>query len=537
MSFSAAQSPAQQSIVLVSETETALEPPADSLPSEFNRIIWCTQIQDQPWWVNQVTTPMRSDAASLPLNLDRLLELTARHSGRVQAIAQVPWVTQAQVTQARGAFDPTFYNDSRFDSTSDPVENSLITGGPPRLEDDIVGIDTGLRGLTEGGMQYNVGQRFGHKNSNSTFFLPNNQGSARLFANITHPLMRNRRINTASSLVLTAQFETMAAQARFGETLQKQLHVVANAYWPLSFQRPSLIQRKRHLERAEAIHALLKQRISHDSNQAQIYRSRAAVAARKSQIAEADTRIRNLESNLRALVNAPELLVDRNAEIIPVQTAEELGLQFDIDAEIALGLANRPELSELVSRLERQRVQLKLAYDQTRPRLDLVAEGYLAGRQGESDLGRAWSNQFTEGRPGYAAGVVFERPIKNRTATGLVRQRRFELRQVEHLLVEAEEKVRDEVGNAVRDVDATLKAIARRKESLQAVTEEVDYLNDRWMSLGNDSRFGQIQLDELLRAQDRLLQEEQALLQARVRYHQALLELQRATGQLVRFAQ
>ena len=131
---------------------------------------------DQPWWLPQVPLPIREGTASLPLDLDTLFALTVAHSGRVNAIKQTPWINQMRVSQARAAFDPTLYNDTRFDSTSDPVGNTLTTGGPSRLEEDIFNYDTGLRGTNLRGTVYQFGQRLGYEDSNSQFFVPRNQG-------------------------------------------------------------------------------------------------------------------------------------------------------------------------------------------------------------------------------------------------------------------------------------------------------------------------------------------------------------------------
>ena len=74
-----------------------------------------------------------------------------------------------------------------------------------------------------------------------------------------------------------------------------------------------------------------------------------------------------------------------------------------------------------------------------------------------------------------------------------------------------------------------------RKESLAAVNEEVEYLTDRWLTLGNDPQLGQIQLNDLLQAHDRVLQEEQALLSSMIEFNLAVIELQRAKGTLIEF--
>ncbi|HBE70149.1 MAG TPA: hypothetical protein DDW52_18530 [Planctomycetaceae bacterium] len=492
-------------------------------------------VTSDAWWLHAATEQIRNSSKPVHLDLDQLFVLTAAFSGRVQAVAQTPWVNRTLVQQAFGAFDPVFYTDARFDSISDPVENSLTTGGPPRLEDDIVGIDAGLRGQTRFGTAYNVGQRFGHKNSNSTFFVPNNQGSSRLYANVTQPLMRGRKIDVNRSLVLTARFETQAALATYRSALQKQLFDVADVYWSLYFERAALLQRLRHIDAAKAILTQLEGRIAHDSTQNQILRAKAAVASRSAEIVDADAQIRNLESRMRALVNAPAFVVDRDAELIPNRIASTTQLDFDLEQEVSTALCTRPEIAELTAKVRAAKARIELAKDMTKPQLDFVGESYLAGLEGESNLFGAWADQFTEGRPGFAAGLLYQRPVNNEISRATVNQRWFELNQLQHLITEARENIRAEVESAVRNTIAAGEAAEARRKSLEFVTREVAYLEDRWMNLGADARLGQIQLDELLRAQNRLLLEQQNLLRTSVQFHRSLLELQRATGALITF--
>lgn len=489
-----------------------------------------------PWWTDLVPVPFRGTAKSLPIELDMLFVLTAAHSGHVQAISQAPWINQMQVEQARAAFDPTIFSDARFDSTSEPVGNTLTTGGPPRLQDNVLGMDAGLRGQNQRGSSYTLGQKLGHKNSNSNFFVPNDQGTARLSATLNKPLLRGRVTDVNRTLVLTAEFQTATARAEYETALQKQLFQVADTYWSLYVERASLLQRQRHLARAKEIAELLSSREMLDSSSSQILRARAAVANRTAELAQADARIRNLESRLRALVNAPELIEDRAAEFLPTQAALIQPIEFDVESEVSTALQLRPELADLQTKLDVVSARLNLARDQTKPSLNLVAEGYVAGLQGRSNIAGAWSNQFTEGRPGVAAGFVYELPYRQRAANASVRQRQYENLQLGHLVREARENIRAEVETATRDVQAQAQTAIGRKVSLEAAESEVVALQDRWKTLGNDPRLGQLQLSDLLSAQDRLLQEEQNLLQALVQYNRSLLEVQRATGKLVQFA-
>lgn len=515
---------------------SAIENPPLQLDLREASSLSAPAIETPQWWVEPTAKPLRVAPSAIPVDLMTLFSMTVQHSARVQAVAQAPWISGTQIEQAQGVFDPRIYSDTDFNSSSDPVESTLATGGPPRLEDQLLGGEIGLRGQTTSGASYGVGQSLGHKNSNSTFFVPNDQGSAGLFANWTQPLMQGRRIDPNRSLVLTAQFDTAAAQAKYSDAILTQLFDVGNAYWSLYVERANLLIRRRHLARAQRIAEQLEHRQSLDSVRSQVLRAHAAVANRQAELTLSEANIKNQESRLRSLVNAPAFSDQGHAELLPAQPAVIVPVDFNIEAEVAIAIQRRPEILELQELVNATQVRLNLAQDQTRPQLNLVVQGQLAGRQGDSDIVGAWTNQFTEGRPGFGGGLQYQRPYRNRTANAQVRQRQLEMTQLSMLIREKSANVRAEVEIAVRNLRASHAAAISRRESLTAVQAEIEYLEDRWRLLGNDPRLGQLQLDDLLNGQDRLLREEQALLQSITQYNRSLIEVQRATGALVYFA-
>ncbi|MEM9658904.1 MAG: TolC family protein, partial [Planctomycetota bacterium] len=100
-------------------------------------------------------------------------------------------------------------------------------------------------------------------------------------------------------------------------------------------------------------------------------------------------------------------------------------------------------------------------------------------------------------------------------------------------LQETMAEVRSEVEIAARNLEAAYQTVVSRRESLRAVAAEAAYLEDRWRRLRSDANLGQLQLDDLLNAQNRLLEEEQTLVRAQAAIGVAIVELQRVTGVLV----
>jgi outer membrane protein TolC len=484
------------------------------------------------WWNQHVIQAQLGSGSAIGLSLDQLFVLAATHSARVQAISQQPMIAEAQVGQALAAFDPVLFSNNRFDGTSEPAESTLITGGPPRLEDNILGLDSGLQGQLRNGASYAMSQRFGLKDSNSTFFIPGQQGNSRLRASLNYPLLRGRRIDLPRSLLLTATFESHAAQAEFSQQFQAHLHSIAETYWRLYQERAAYVQRQRHLSRALEIAERIEHRSQYDLQRSQWLRVKATVTNRRAELVNIQANIRNLESQLRAQVNAPEIIADRGRELLTIQEPQVLRLSLNMETEVAKALASRPELAELQHRLQSARVRLQLAKDQLKPQLNVVTEAYLAGLREDFDMGRAFTDSFGD-RPGYAAGLAYEQPLRRRAATQAVQQRTLEVSQLSQLVREAEENIRTEVEIALRNIAAAEATAVARYESVEAALADLEQQYDRWLNLGEDPRVGQIQLSELLAAQDRLLQEETGLLEATIQFSRSYLEYLRALGALV----
>ena len=97
------------------------------------------------WWEPMVAAPLRPSTVDIPIDVPTLMQLTAHYSARVQAVQQTPWILGTQVEFEKAAFDPALFADTNFDDTSDPVGNSLTTGGPTRLNEHDWSASTGIR--------------------------------------------------------------------------------------------------------------------------------------------------------------------------------------------------------------------------------------------------------------------------------------------------------------------------------------------------------------------------------------------------------
>lgn len=487
----------------------------------------------QLWWQPLLVRPFRQADEMKPLTVEQLVLDTLQHSLHVRALQEPVRGAAEQIIEAAAEFDARSFLESKFADTSDPVGNTLVTGGPNRLNVHDWQFEGGLRKRLLTGADIEVSQRLGFENSNSLFFLPPDQGSAQLVLSFSQPLLKGAGRVYNDSLIMLAELNTQREQDEYARQLQDYLLTVTDAYWQLYYQRGLLLQKQRHLERARQILTELEHRVSIDALQSQIVRARAAVASRQAELARAEASVRNVESRLRALTNAPDLALDRAPELIPVEAPLMEAIDVNVADAVQTALTHRPEVDEALQRVRAACVRRHMSENELLPALSFELEAYVSGLRGESDIGDAFARQWTDGAPSYTAGLVFERPWYNRAAQARWRRREAEFRKLTLDLHATMETLAAEAEIAVRDVKTAYQELQAKREAMTATVADVRYLYERWKLLPGDDRSASFLLEDILDAQDRLLEEESSVLRAQVEYATAIARLKRATGTLL----
>ena len=485
------------------------------------------------WWEPRVVDRLRPNSQALFVDAQQLVLDALAHSLHVQALSQTAHIRAEDIIRAEAEFDPTAFIESKFADISNPVGNTLVTGGPNRLNEHDWNFDAGFRRKLLSGATVQLSQQMGHKNSNSVFFIPQDQGNARLTLSFNQPLLNGAGKAYNTSLIFLAQLNTQIASDEFNAELQEHLLEVNRTYWRLYMERVILLQKQRHLERAQEILEELESRLEIDALQSQIVRARAAVASREAELVRARFAVRNVESRLRTLINSPALAIQNSPEVIPQELPFRDQLEVEIPNAIQIALSNRPEIDEAMQRIHAATVRWNMSRNELMPALGLIVETYAAGLEGKSRVGRSLVEQFDTGAPSYTAGLLFEMPIYNRAASARLRQREMELRQVTLEFNNTVETLSAEVEVAVREVRAAYQEMLAKYSAMSASVAEVRYLRERWELLPGDDRSSSLLLEDILNAQERLMDEESTFVRAQVEYAKSLAGLRRATGTLM----
>ncbi len=489
----------------------------------------------QPWWNAEIDVRLRGSAQPLTVNVDGLVLGALEYSPRLLAVEAEMESRQRQMVVADAEFDCRSFIESRYDSNSDPVGNLLTTGDSPRFRDHIWSGSAGYRRKTRHGGEWEVAQHLGFQDNNSRYFFPEQQGTTRLEISFTQPLLNGAGLAYNNSRIVLADIDANVAQDELYQYLLGHLLKVNAAYWDLYRARALYLQKQKLLESAASILELLEARAHVDAVQRQVLRARAAVASRRSEIARAEMSIRNAESKLRLLVNDPQLTAAAPVELIPRELPLSENLGISMSGSLQAALRNRPDISQAIREMRAASVRLKMAKKEMLPKLDLIVSTYVAGLEGESRIGSAFGNQFSEGEPGYSAGFVYEFPLGNRAAKTRSDRRQLEANKALFEFRATVEAGLTDVELAVREVDTSYREIGSTFQAMFAAAEEADYLDERWQRLPDLGPSRTRLLEDLLDAQERLAEEEARFVSAQVDYALALANLKRSTGILLRF--
>src|SRR5690606_35939912 len=109
------------------------------------------------------------------VEIEQLIWLSTQYSQRVKSIVKVPQIQSTEIDIARGDFDPLRFAQSKINDTSDPVGNTLTTGGPSRLDETLWENSVGIKDRNTYGGKTEFSQAINGHDSNSLFFVPRNQ--------------------------------------------------------------------------------------------------------------------------------------------------------------------------------------------------------------------------------------------------------------------------------------------------------------------------------------------------------------------------
>ena len=485
------------------------------------------QIAALTWWTTKT--------GSAPLLLADLLTQTIASSLQIGVFSELPAIRQTSVDEAEGRYAPEVFAEGRYAYRNEPTTSLFQTRGAARLNEKDTQIEFGIRDRLRTGAQVSLSERFTNLDTNFIDYIPPQQARSRTVLGITQPLLREGGTAYNSAITRIARLETDVAASEFARQAESHLLEVVRSYWTLYLARAALAQQLRASAAVDALVDRIDKRASFDGLALQASRARAVAAERHAGLIRSESAVRNAESRLRALVNAPGMSGPIAAGEEPVTVFHPVGPRSL--AETALTL--RPEIKQGLIAYRSALLREGMAANERLPQLDLIGEVSINGRRGNFDFGGGFSDA-TKAPVSYSGGLRLSIPLGDDERKARYARRRIESNQSALQLRATVETVLLEATVAENEYRVAYAEMMRRAEALQFARDDQRVLGERYASgIGANGggsagvTDGLVYLDRLLDSQTRVADIERELVEAQATFQVAGAAVARARGSLL----
>lgn len=506
-------------------------------------------------WISVCLSAAATAAAAQEMSLT-LADATARalaknHAVRIERESVAG--AAARMSGAHGEYDPQVRFDITADRRRDPI-TSLFSGAPAGPGDDVAptmnsfASRLSISQLLKSGATATVWTSASRESTDSSFSLFQPAYLTSLGVDLRQPLLRNRAIDPARAALRV----TALGRDRSGAALDRQVlqtvSEVEGAYWALVAARRDLDVRRGSLALAEAQRSDTQVRIDARTVAAsEIAQPTAEVERRRGDLFAAQEAVARAERALKQLTLDDAADPMWSTEWVPADRPDAAPMTVDVRTALTDAQRNRPEIAELHAAIEQHAVDVEVARDSLKPRLDLVGGYAMRGLAGDQSghavsfggipigipsslsggLPTSYQTLFTQKFPAASAGITFEMPIGQREARGQLGAAEAARRQTTLALAQTQERIAVEVRNAATALETAAGRIQAARAGLSAADVQLRAEQDRF-GVGLSTNFF------VLTRQNDLALAQLAEIKALTDYRNAMTELGRATGTLLR---
>jgi HAE1 family hydrophobic/amphiphilic exporter-1 len=511
-------------------------------------------------------------ADQTPITLREAIILALQNNNDIDSSRIDVKIAEFNLTAARGVYDPIVSSENYYESRTTPTSSTIsggVNGSVTQKEATGLASLNGFSPFAGGSYRLDLSAtRLATSNQNATL---NPQFPSALVATYIQPLWRGLRFDNNRRQIEIARKNLSLTDAQFRQRAIDVISQVQASYWDLAFALRNL---------QVQIDAVKQARVQLESNNRLVAQGVLAPI----EIVAASTQVTTFEQNVysaqEAVTRAENtlktlILPDRTAALWakPVTPVTPISLEAPrVPLEVALNsaLRSRPELAQLQTSAEINRIDTKYFRELTKPQIDLVGTYTSAGLAGTPTPPRAstgtsttteiiqrvnqlsipaglppldipisntntvppnlvgglresLTNLFQRDYPTYNVAVRVSLPLRNRTAEANLGSSLALGSRIVNLRAQTEQIIEAEVRNALqslRSAEARLAAAAASRSS----SEKQYQSEQRQFQAGTSTVFLVLQRQtELLAARGRELQ-------AQTDLNKAIADFQHATG-------
>jgi outer membrane protein TolC len=512
-------------------------------------------------------------ADQTPITLNEAIGLALKNNNDIDSSRIDVKIAEYNLTGARGVYDPVLSSESYFESRTTPTSSTISGGVNGSVNQKDATGTASLNGFSPfGGGSYRLdfsSTRLTTSNQNATL---NPQFPSALVATYAQPLWRGLRFDNNRRLIEIAKKNLSLTDAQFRQRAIDVIAQVQQSYWDLTFSLRNL---------QVQIDAVKQARLQVESNQRLVAQGVLApidIVAASTQVTTFEQNVYTAQEAVTRAENTLKTLIlpNRTASLwarplTPVTTVSLEPPRIPLEQALTSALRNRPELAQLQTNAEINRIDTRYFKELTKPQIDLVGTYTSAGlagtptppRQSSSNtttgeiidrvnllsasaglpplnatiitasstvppnlvggLRQSLTNLFQRDYPTYNVGVRVSLPLRNRTAEANLGSSLAQGNRIVNQRAQQEQIIEAEVRNAtqsLRSSEARLAAAAAARSS-----SELQYESEQ-----RQFRAGTSTVFLVLQRQTELLAARGRELQAQTDLNKAIADFQHAIG-------
>lgn len=468
----------------------------------------------------KVVKDPQTGKARIHLTLQDAVTKALANSADIHVASLDPAISHEQVVQAAAAFDYVVFGQFSYQK-DDNRSDSTFGGGKA----DTRVYEAGIKQYTVTGAEWSLASMLTRSWDNQAFRRLPTRWESNVTFRLTQPLLRNAWGDFALASLRIARVNRKITMAAFRQEVEGIVTETISTYWALVQARKEAEILQRLLEKTQETLEQIKLRVKLDVTKVEIKQTEAAVALRKAALLRARKVIVDAEQRLARLLSDSQLNALSDFEIVPLTPPATTPVVIDPGDQMLAALRHNPQLEQARLAIEAYEVNVRVAKNQTLPKLDLSGSIGLQGLDaGRSD---AVDDLYTGNYLSWSFSLVFEYPLGNREASAGLRRARFERMKSIASMQDTADRVAVAIRERMRQIDMAFEEIQVNREAVEAARVQLQGLEETERIRGRlTPEFLQVKLQ----AQGTIASAEQGESRAIVDYNTAIVDLHRTTG-------
>ena len=481
----------------------------------------------------------------LPLTLDQAIEMALKNNNDIDASRNDSRITDLSLKGARGVYDPLLTAENYYESLTTPTASAIGGAVNGAVTQTRYFGSAGVNGFSPyQGATYSALFNSSRTTTSNTNSFLNPQFPSSMIFTYSQPLWRNRRIDNNRRNIEIAKKNVNISDSQLRLQAIAVVSGVEQAYWDLAFALRNLqIQTdalKQAKEQLESNKRLVRKGVLAPI---ELVAANAQISTFEQSVFLSQESVSRAENSLKTFVLPERTASEWRRPLTPVTP---IGLdvpRIGLEVAVAEALKNRPEIAQLETTAEINKIDQGFYRNQTKPQIDLVGTYTAQGLSGTetpaaispvTGLSRVPSNlvggYFTSlgnlsaiDYPSYHLGVTIALPWGNRIAKANLGRSLVEADRIANTRAQTEQIIEAEVRNALQALRSAESRLASAADA-RAAAEELYASEERQFRAGTTTFYLVLQRQtDLSAARGRELQ-------ARTDLNKAISEFQRSIG-------